>query len=402
MAIFSHFDLGGGTVRKGTFRTDRKGKVSMIDRPAVKELKFSSSRQLIGLAFEEAKKITDDQDTIIFPIAGPVDKDHKSIIKFPNQNGILQRNIPFAHELESRLSGSFRRKIRVVVINDGEAGAYAEFSPLGALAKLCDGDLGMAFIIGNGVGGRLYVKNGDSIVPVPGAFEPGHRLVPKNLVKQLGYFDLLRKPDENKLTIKCGCGIKSEISIDGDNVSGNDICYETLVKGPALQKLFNRFIGAAGVKALDDQPLRDRLRSFPPMLTYNELEKSPFFWHIFNSRTIDNKEVSRILNESKRIDPISDTIFAKEGTILGYVFQKLQDGFNEYSKPITFALTAGIGCNFGKYIIPHVRSYLANLRRFHQISSWAKTPMVTVGKLYSDETNLYGAMYYMLDLKKHS
>jgi hypothetical protein len=401
MAIFSHFDVGGGTGRRGNFNLRHRGTVSMIGKPLVQELKFRSGRELIEHACEGAKEISENQNTIIYSIAGPVDNLHRTIVKITNQDGIEQKNIPFAEEVENRLSAAGVKNKIVYVINDGESAAYAEFSPLGILAKLNDGDLGMAVIIGNGVGGRLYMKKGDRIVPVPGAFEPGHRLVPRQLVRQLGIVDLFHKPKNDVIRFNCGCGIKSEVRINGDSLDGNDICYETLVKGPAFEKLFNRFLTAISINNNDSRPLRERLRSPRPTMTFDEVNTSPFFWSVTYGHYVNNKELSRILSEVKGKEPISDTIFAKEGTILGYVFQKIQDGFNDYANPITFALVAGVGGNFGKFIVPHVESYLGNMKRFNQISSWGKTPNVTVGKLPSDETNLYGDMFYMLDINKH-
>jgi hypothetical protein len=408
MEIYRHFDIGGGKFRKAAFNMyDRK--ISLRGKPVVIDnFKFNSQRDLLEQSYSAITQdvLNSKQRTFVYSVAGPISEDRRTIIKLTNHTKIEHTNIPFAESLESMYFSQHKKRINIVVINDGEAGAYAEFSPLGALSGLKDGELGMAFIIGNGVGGRLYKKIGDGLEAVPGAFEPGHRPVPMNLLEQMNIIEMLQNPKTKKVSFKCGCGIK------GGTSSGMDVCFESITKGPALKKMLNGFIRAIRISDEDPRPIIERLCGFPPILSSTELKQNPLLQHVVKKMNGDtfslsmrsaakniftNEMMTRAMEKTNGKEPISNAVLSKEGALIARGVQLIQCG---YTDPITFALIGGVGISLGKYIIPHINNYVNDLDVKHQKSVWTKKPVVVAGKFPSDETNLWGDMYYMINYDK--
>ena len=341
------FDIGGGTFRSGVFTLGSGRAVSLESPPQARQLRFNNAADLINSSYRMAREfISAEQHSCVFSFAGPVNTDLGTIVKLTN-HGVEERDIPFAESISGLFMQNDSRNIRVKVINDGEAGAYAEFGSQGALGDLNDGDLGMALIWGNGIGGRLYQKAGNRIIPVPGAFEPGHYLIDGSSLLDFGIDQ--EATSEFAAGLSCGCGIAPSVQR-----GVNSLCMEAVLKGPSLQTLFSL---AAG-RSID---LRDVASSF---LTGAD-------------------------------DPIIDGVLSAAAKILASRLEAMQRGFDDLA-PITFALIGGVGVNLGKWIVPNMEVLSRSMKIQDQKPVWAQTPRYVVGAFPSDETNLWGNIFYGL------
>ncbi|MFA5097527.1 MAG: hypothetical protein WC490_02740 [Candidatus Margulisiibacteriota bacterium] len=342
------FDIGGGTVRSGVFRLEA-GRRPVLEEAFRIEQRYANSADLIRdcYVFAEAT-MPAEQSSCVFSFAGPVDTGRGTIVKLTNHVGVEERHIPFA----SSVSGLFRencgRGVEVTVINDGESGAYAEFSPQGALARLKDGDLGMALIWGNGIGGRLYQKRGNGIAKVPGAFEPGHFLMSRTLLNALGMPDM-------SIPASCGCQVTPNLS----PAHFENYCMESVIKGPSLQKLISEFAGR-----------ELKLEDVPAAL----------------SKGIPDGRDLGILDA-----------LGTAGRILAHRLEALQRGYDDMGA-ISFALIGGVGVNLGQCIIPSMDDYSHKMASSLQKPAWAQTPNYYIGAFPSDQTNLWGNIFYQLGL----
>jgi hypothetical protein len=340
-------DVGGGTWREAASVFD--GKRPVLIRGDKQTLKFANAKALIS--YIEAHLSAFDfkgVSHVIISIAGPVDKKKGMIIKITNQLGVDLKDVPLAEELSRRLSKAKGHKITVTLINDGEAGDWAEFGSGGSLSHLKPGQIGIAPVIGNGVGGYLVRLTEDGwLEPVPGADEAGHRPVPASLV------------DKMKLWFLgdgiCGCLLR------GSRVNQLDPCLETLTKGPALQKAFQMALG----------------------------------------RDITNEEVIAMLQDYSPERGTVLGVLMNEAVLIARNFEIIQRGLELSAGQMHIAPIGGIGCNFGPWLVPLLNMAGRTDRNIDR-PAWGISPQYYVATYSSDATNLSGNTVLAAKLSQRS
>jgi len=397
------FDYGGGTLRQATISLKSQRLVGPPD--VVRNIRFRNAREFAQSVVGCLKSVPPGQRDVVISFAGPVSEDGRRIIKFTNQGGVTEMNIPVSDMVEAPFGG----RLRVTWINDGVSGVYAEASDQGALGKVKEGGYLLALIVGNGVGGRMARKeSGGRLKLVSGAYEVGHTRVFRDTLDEVQLTPLLlgRK-------IECGCGIR------GDLDKGARPCFETLVRGPALQDLFRRFFACCATAAASSagaQRLQKRIdRFFPAVpLTPQEVKANPLVRAVLRrvkadtalrkltagwpalrvvSSCITNQDVEAVQSATNHREPLTTAVLARVGRLFACRLDMLQGRFD---KPIAFALIGGVGCHMGRHLIPHIEAGLRRITRNHQRAAWVKGPTLAVGKFPPDETNLYGSFYYWL------
>ena len=342
------FDIGGGTFRSGVFTLGSGRMVSLESPPAARQLQFNNSSDLVSSCYEMSRGIiAPSQASCVFSFAGPVNTELGTIVKLTNHRGVEESNIPFAESVSRLFRQNDSRNIRVTVINDGESGGYAEFSHQGALANLNDGDLGMALIWGNGIGGRLYQKSGNRINSVPGAFEPGHYLLDISVLSEFGLS--AEEASTFAFSLSCGCGVAPSVE---NGIKG--VCLESVIKGPSLQDLLSMAKG----------------------------------------ENTDTRNVAAALLAGEN-DPLRDRVLSAAGRIMAQRLEAMQRGYDDRG-PISFALIGGVGVNLGRWIVPHMKEQSRFITEINQRPVWGLSPRYTVGAFPSDETNLWGNIFYGL------
>ncbi|MFH1541947.1 MAG: hypothetical protein ABIE84_02525 [bacterium] len=384
--LVTSLDIGGGNFRKGIHEVggQRPRLVSLVS----KELKFNSPAQMIGAC---ARALTarelESQRTVVVSVAAALKEGTGVIKKLTNHQALEVRDIPFGPELSKALSKKVGREIEVVVINDGVAGGWAEFSPEGAMADLPEGSLGMALIIGNGVGGRLFRKVGSGIEPVVGGFEPGHFAIPFSIMEELeitGYYGF---------DAQCGCGIT------GNTNRKESICLERLINGPEM----GRLIGLVMREIVGNLPIEEILANRIVQHVYAKLGKpldnrirpwtaADVVWQNFG-----NEDVTAVLQATQGREPVLKDFLRIQATLLAHRLEVLQRAFDDQG-PITFAFIGSVGHYWGEYLIPHLQAASESLRgvAYRQVTDWAEQPQYRVGKLPPHETNVVGNLYYLL------
>jgi hypothetical protein len=332
-------DLGGGTWRKANAAVvSGVARLSIAPKVAVN---FNSVSELYDFCFQSLIEYDfEGVEAVVLSIAGPVDSKSGVILKLTN-HGVEGKDIPLGPELSTRLSAHFGKTIKVYLINDGDAGAWAEFSPQGALGKVTEGSLGMALIIGNGVGGGLKRRTSTGIESVPGAAELGHWLISFPEVEKIGLGILGDR-------IECGCGTV------GERVAGTSVCLEALTKGPALAEAFRVALGW-------------------PTETLSPV----------------NERVAQMLVAGKGLPRPALFVLCAEAELLVRRMEALQRGFDNEG-PINVALIGGVGCGLGQWLVPLMVKASEKMGELSQRPSWGKTPVYHVGAFPSDQTNLVG------------
>lgn len=347
------FDLGGKTFRCALPQVNAEARTVQVGKTCQETVACKNLPELISLSLKTIKTIGnfDGIDTSVFSIAGPVDINTGVVEKFTNQP-IKETNLPLGSELSNRLFQETGRHINVLVVNDGDACTTAEFSPEGALGNLGLGELGIAFIIGNGIGGGLYRVGESGLIAVEGAHEPGHWPVSLSMVEALGI------PPQVYDFVECGC------EMIGSRVERTNVCGELLAKGPSLQQIFQKRLGL---------------------------------------HCIDNKEVvSHLLdnfssfNDARRKKLIAESILKAEAQLLVQRLEMLQRG---YRAPINVALVGGVGKNFGPWLLPLMDELTDNNVKY-QRAKWGVRPNYLVGAFPSNETNLFGDALIAADFTK--
>ncbi|MCX7826178.1 MAG: ROK family protein [Verrucomicrobiae bacterium] len=397
------FDYGGGTLRQATISLKSR---RLVGRPdVVRNIRFRDAAEFARSVVGCLQSVPAGQRDVVISFAGPVSEDGRRIVKFTNQGGVSEMNIPISDMVEAPFGG----RLRVTWINDGVSGVYAEASSQGALGKVKEGGYVLALIVGNGVGGRMARKEaGGKLTLVPGAFEIGHVRIARDTLDEVQLTPLLlgRK-------IECGCGIR------GDLERGARPCFETLVRGPALQDLFRRFFACCAVSAASSvgaPPLQKRIdRFFPAVpLTPQEVKTNPLVRAVLRrvrtdaalrkltknwpalrvvAHCVTNQDVEAVQSATKNREPLSRAMLSRVGRLFACRLDLLQGRFD---KPIALALIGGVGCNMGPHLIPHIEAGIRRITATHQRSAWVKGPTLAVGRFPADETNLYGSFYYWL------
>jgi predicted NBD/HSP70 family sugar kinase len=397
------FDYGGGTLRQATISLESRRLVGKPD--VVRNIRFRNAREFAQSVVGCLKSVPAGQRDVVISFAGPVSEDGRRIVKFTNQGGVSEMDIPISNMVERPFGG----RLRVTWINDGVSGVYAEASDQGALGRVKESGYVLALIVGNGVGGRMARKEGGGKLSlVPGAFEVGHVRVFRDTLDEVRLTPLLlgRK-------IECGCGIR------GDLDKGARPCFETLVRGPALEELFRRFFACCATAAASSAgapPLQKRIdRFFPAVpLTAREVRTNPLVRAVLKrvradaasrkltegwpalrvvSRYVTNQDVEAVQSATNHREPLTTAVLSRVGRLFACRLDMLQGRFD---KPIAFALIGGVGCNMGRHLIPHIEAGIRRITRTHQRAAWVKGPTLAVGRFPPDETNLYGSFYYWL------
>lgn len=383
-------DLGGGTLRIAVVALQR-GVRPIVGGVRIQKLKFTSAQEVIDHFFNELKSCDfSGQNRVVLSIAGPVDTAKGTIIKLTNHSKVDVLDIPLGTELARRLSVHFGKPIEVTLINDGEAGAWAEFNDGGALEALKPGELGMALIIGNGVGGRLYTRaeNGD-LVQVPGAFEPGHSPVDTHLLRELGLLDLL------PASIKCGCdtvGIKNT----------QPYCFESVANGPIMEAMVKEFLERITISryaapgALPNLFIKrgvfEASSLVQAIVARTKLPSSSSTAEYAGQYT--NADMTAALHKDAR-DSLAARFLGQIGVLYARRLEGIQRGFDDKGS-ITFALIGGIGVNWGPGLVPTVNDAILKMHDVpREVPVWASTPRVVRGLFPSDDTNLVGNAYYL-------
>jgi hypothetical protein len=329
-------DIGGGTWRAGIGSIGPKGvEVNGYEKET---LKFGSTKELLDFALARLKHFDlTGISTVVISNAGPVDKQKGTIIKITNQGGVEERNIPLVKEMSDALTKFAKRPIKVYLINDAEAGAWAEFGPGGGLNHLKPGQLGMVLIVGNGVGGYLMELAEDgSLIPVPGADEPGHRPVPASLVTKLKLW---------YLGSYCGCLLR------GDMAEQRDPCLEVLTRGPALEKAFQMEL---------------------------------------NDPSVTNQQVVKMLYDNDQLTQGKILgVLMNEALLLARSLDQVQRGLELTKGKMHITPIGGVGCGFGNWLVPLLNAVSrqnANIAR----PAWGISPEYYVAGFDPDFTNLVG------------
>jgi hypothetical protein len=329
------FDLGGNTKRVGIGVVGDDKRVGLINLTTTKNFAVHSGREMIDVMHMDLYQLNmAGIKTVVVSIASPMKKGVAGVIETFTNQPLEDEDIPVGRELSKKLSWRGEH-VNVVVVNDGDVGTEAEFSPDGVLGNLGEGELGSCIIIGNGVGGRLYAKAGDVLMPVIGQFEPGHWRVNHRKIDELGLPDFEGIP--------CGC------KLTGNRAEHKDVCGEWLTKGPALETFFRLKTG-----------MFDLTNGLA--LAYLKGEKS-----------LDDRRLQQLRQ-----------VLSGEARLLGDMFAEHQTHFE---KQIHYALIAGIGKNFGPLMLPGINEAIANYQR----SSWVLQPDIRIGNFKSDECNSVGA-----------
>jgi len=377
-------DAGGGTLRIGFGKTEQSGGACAIERLNVSQLRLGSTDELVGLVAQSLSSgIPADQAKVIFSIAGPVNKDGRILLALTNHSGVEETNIPVAEMVEASLKESTGRDIELEMINDGAAGAWAEFGPGGALENVPIGYPGMAIIIGNGVGGRMYSMEEGGISQLPGADEPGHWVVNSQIVRPMGLDKLVATE------LECGCGRKGNI---------RDIaCFETLTKGPAIESMFRKFLRkvSIGMRTLQEEEtaLQHMDRNFPNVMITTEEASG----HELLNRgdIVTNKDVSAFLAKNPEGDLLTEVFFSRIAKLFVARMADLQHNFNSLG-PITFTFIGGIGCALGEYLIPLMERGFDEMKDKGHVVQWDHRPNLRASNHPADHTNLIGAYYYLI------
>ncbi|MCX5749665.1 MAG: ROK family protein [Candidatus Saganbacteria bacterium] len=390
-------DIGGGTFRRALFQIEAGKRATMIGKPEAIELKFSGKRDLIGFSLSQLRDIPDDQHRIAISIAGPVDTGAGIIRKLTNQGGIEKRDIPYSAELKTAFKSQAGKDVDVILINDGEAGAWAEFSPQGALKDLKTGDLGLALIIGHGIGGRLYRKTASGIEQVPGAFEPGHFLIHDRMIDGLGLLRYYAPFDP------CGCGITGQ---------HGDVCFETLAKGPSIYKIISGVISNIRIVAASARTKDQIFNIVNPAMTETELRSNVLIKQVMQrlgmniSKTdtgqiiksasdhLNYHDVDAVMGKTLGNEPICKEVLTRIAYLLAFRLEALQRGYDDHASPITFALIGGVGVSKGAYLTRDMTRFSADAI---ERPSWGKAPKYVTGAFPSQETNLWGSLFYMIN-----
>ncbi|MFA5104908.1 MAG: hypothetical protein WC527_07010 [Candidatus Margulisiibacteriota bacterium] len=245
-------------------------------------------------------------------------------------------------------------------------------------------------------------KTSSGLEEVPGGFEVGHFLIPRNMLFNLGLLGLLDK------RIECGCGIV------GDQEQGTAVCMEAVTKGPALEEIFRRFL--ASIKIIGGGPTYGfpRISLLPSEISRNDLirgilenhgessllESDPEIALRKAAQLVTNVDVASVLNQTNFQEPLCRMILEREAALLAYRLAVLQRGLDNLG-PVTFALIGGVGrSNIGHALVNMMTEYTANLRKLGQVPVWGQDSKFAVGEFPSDETNLWGNVFWMLNSEK--
>jgi len=399
-------DAGGGSFRVGNIRQEGNGAPRMVSSPEVMRLKFNNAKEIAGLASRALTEgLAPDQRHVVFSLAGPIDDGGTRLLKLTNHKGIDETDIPLSEMIEANFRAATGREINLLLMNDGEAGAWAEFSADGALGHLKSAELGMALIIGNGVGGRLYKNSVLGIESVYGGFEPGHSTVSFSLLRKLKMLDLV--PDEKE----CGCGIL------GSREKKLEFCLESLSNGPTLQGTLRAFLEKMNATSSCDLTMEMRMDMFPRLaFTGEEIRANELMRVIFSrlglklegkflrqiievvAKEAINKDIGDAMKASNGKDVICRAILEREAALLASKMEIIQRGFDDAGS-ISFALIGGVGCGLGQFLVGPMDKYSAQLRHNKQVPQWSAVPKYLVGKYPADRTNLFGAYYYLRDVE---
>lgn len=377
-------DQGGGKARIGLVNQNSSGRAVFEQVPTVSELKLGSANELIGLVANAISQgLPDDQAKVILSIAGPVSSDGRLLQKLTNHSGVEATNIPVSDMVERAYKDSSGSDVELIMLNDGAAGAWAEFGPGGALENLPVGFLGMAMIIGNGVGGRMYMREENGISLMHGADEPGHWIVNSQIIRPSGLDKLV------DTELECGCGKNGHI---------RDIaCFETLTKGPAIESMFRRFLSKLQIgarKLREGQSDFDHMsKAFPAStISRGEADRNPLF---ALGQRVTNKDISAFLAGNPEGDLITEVFFSRIAKLFVARMADLQHNFNSLG-PITFTFIGGIGCSMGEYLIPLMERGFDCMENKKHVSSWDNRPALRASKHPADHTNLIGSCYYLI------
>ena len=382
-------DIGGGTVRHARIIHPSMGQIR-LQAPTTEVKKFTGFGDMVDYLFAAlTKRDFTDVDHLIISIAGPVDPITGVIKKITNQNGVEEKDIPLGLTLERMLSLHFKRPIKVTLINDSWAGAYAESSAQGALSDLRKGQLFLTLILGNGVGGEIYQKTDDWVVVYPGGFEAGHRPAAQSLIERLGLRYLVSGP--------CGCGIK------GDPDIGVDPCFEQFTSGPALRRILHRESGLPELEGVDINKEMSQLltRSIPagsPQAWAFDIKYASFDHSILRSvYDLRGKAVPQGTDLPKVFEGIPEAdrgrvavalhVLSNEALLLQRSLAVLQA---HHPDPINFVPIGGAGIGFGPWLVPLLTEAFQVAKEQGVMSSWMQLPTFRCAAYASNETNLAG------------
>jgi predicted NBD/HSP70 family sugar kinase len=361
--------LGGTNIRTGVIERPIHARPPI--RLSAQQIKFSSVDELLSFCLTSLHDLSADQNTVVIAVAGPVDTERGIILKLTNHAAMTYENIDLGPQLEQALQQRFNREIKVRLINDGEAAGWAEFGPNGALNDLRPGQVGMALIIGTGIGGRPYFRGyRGELVPIDGGFEPGHTLMSGSMVQFIqGYVG----------EAICGCGSRPSLA---------GACLESLASGPAIEQFARSFL----TTKLSDTPsiLDEELRTITnDPLIQAIAERTGQQLYRFGSATFAQQLINAdVTNALRRTDrSMAREILEVEATLLAQRIAAMQRGLDNREQ-LTFALVGSIGHFWGPQLVSVIGERLQQIGR----PTWGHISEVRVGAFPPDETDLRGAL----------
>lgn len=425
-------DFGGSTFRRQSFSLDfGSRKVTSLAQPVLQKVQFPNAREFASFVGNNLRELPADQTIVPFSFAGPVSAGGRVLLKYTNQQGIEERNIPFSELIEGSFFNAACRRIQVVLLNDCHAAGWAEVSPEGVAADLPVGAYVVPIVHGTGIGGRnLEIIKPHQIKAVDGLYEFGHFKIYPDLIRQTGLHSLIPEDD-----LTCGCGIAGSIK------ERRPFCLESLARGPAVRELFRKFLSNVTVMSgekisqltyVNDVILTPNASLSPLWLLVDSFFESQLFQTVMEKRNISQPErtgdwqtignqanwtlqkisreleledVTDALKASDGRDEIANGLLMRVAMLLAARFEAAQASFE---KQLNFVLVGGVGCNLGPYLLPHIHNFIRQMGEMRWRSVWetetgefAKAPelKVVVGKFPADQTNLFGNAYYLMNLE---
>lgn len=410
-------DIGGGEQKVANVVL-QEGRPPEVIGLQVTTQTFGSSSDLTAFCKAALTSAPADQKEFVIPIAGPVREDGRIIEKLTNHTGVTEPDVPLSHNLETALRNAGIQNPDVTLVNDAVAAGYAETSPSGALGNVHEG-LVMSLIIGNGVGAGLFKIENGKLVQLPGIHEFGHTPISWGTLAELRFaFPFKhRLGDEEKsiflpADLNCGCGRTGQFK--GLNPlqlkdKSTDVCLETLLKGPAIEEHFRRFLLLVligrnpgfmerfPISWMTEEELRGNALLSQVMERTNGNKSLPFFEYLkYVSEKITNRDVSAALGHSSQ-EPLSNAVLKPLSWVLAPEIERIQQRYNNLG-PLSIVLVGGVGCHaMGQRIAYHMGKYSEEANR--AFPQTAHKPSYHSGAFPSNHTNLIGAAYYLQGLK---
>jgi hypothetical protein len=403
-------DFGGSTFRKMGFEYHPgERQVRLAETPLVIKTQFTSARQLGTFIGQNLGKLPAGQNIVPISFAGPVAKDMRTLLKYTNQTGMVERNIPFADIIEASYKEATGFDITVFLLHDCLAAAWAIANKGGVLAEAKIGTWFNPIVHGTGVGGQNYEIIQPGVVAFhDGNFEFGHEPIAWDLLEELQLADIMAP------TQTCGCERQA------DRNARIPLCFELAAAGPAIQRygrtIFGniKLIGAAGNKSLksktDDLA---RLQLSPAELVELGLTRQvltrinrtdlliPEKAAEALELVIENIDAPDFTNDLRASDGVKYTAGAVIARVARLFAHRLAQAQAHHLNRLNFVFVGGAGINLGPFMFPHIHDEVARMNAQKRRCVWdiERHPDLTImiDTFPADVTNSAGAIYWLMN-----